>query len=362
MPPKRKLCDENLTDSIASPPQKRLKPAPSSLQRNALNVTTGNRHTSVPAQNLKHKISFTPASSARLSRSKRADPSLSRLHPCGERKTAKVGHKDESLLRMLCEDTETGETKELHFRNLTHSNIDWNNAQHIRKINNWRNQLYGRAGMKTKEVAMWLPDEDLWFELFWHLSIAESRRHGLLVPKACLVMDAFNDTFVGNVIKDLRGEDTAPREQRGHNAFASKLSRVCSHLRERLHHSSFGKSGDVFVPKITLGILHAYKAMKEEMKEQGIEQESPYSDHLEQWCNLFANLPEPERFNMQKKEHLDVEYQKEQGETEAAERRRQEELDAATALMDMANSSVNSQRPVTPVSKMDITFLIASPD
>jgi hypothetical protein len=64
---------------------------------------------------------------------------------------------------------------------------------------------------------------------------------------------------------------------------------------------------------------------------------------------------------MQKK-HLDVEYHKEQGDTEVTERRRQEELDAATALMDMANSPVNSQRPVTPVSKMDIAFLIASPD
>jgi len=64
----------------------------------------------------------------------------SHLVPRGTRKTAKVGQRDESLLRMLCDDSVSGEAKELHFRNIPHSSIDWNDVEHINKINNWRNR------------------------------------------------------------------------------------------------------------------------------------------------------------------------------------------------------------------------------
>ncbi|KAF1911048.1 hypothetical protein BDU57DRAFT_598828 [Ampelomyces quisqualis] len=352
MPQKRKQRDEDLTDSVVSPHLKKLKAAPSLSQREVLNVTTSNPLTPSPTQKIKHGNYVNIQPSTTLSRTHRITtetsssnfPTVSRLHPRGVRRTAKVDQKDETLLRLLCDDTETGEAKELHFRNIPHSSIDWTNAEHIRKINNWRNQLYGRAGIKTKSIAMWLPDEELWLELYWQLSIAESRLHGLLVPRSSVILDAFNETFVGRVIKDVHGNDTAPRQARRHNAFTAKLNRVCSHLRERLHQCTFGKSGDVFVPKITLGMLHAYRDMKMEMREMGIVEESAYSDHLEHWCRLFSNLPKLENLDKRERSFSAIEY------------------DAATALLDLANPPVDARRPATPVPELDVTSLIASPN
>ncbi|KAL5113377.1 hypothetical protein ACEQ8H_008742 [Pleosporales sp. CAS-2024a] len=174
---------------------------------------------------------------------------------------------------------------------MPHSSIDWNDTNHITKINNWRNQIYGRAGLKSKEVTMWLPDEELWFELYFQLSIAESRARGILLPKTSSILHAFNQTFVGHTLQDTNGNHIGPRSERKHNAFASKFNRMCPHLRARLQQCIFGKSGDVFVPEITVQMLEAYKAMKMEMSEKGIEKESEYSDHLKEWRQLFSHLP-----------------------------------------------------------------------
>jgi hypothetical protein len=352
MPQKRKQRDGNLIDSIASPSPKKIKANPGSSQRGTLNVTTSKPLRPASTLKIEPRGESSTQPLTTFSRKRRTitkpfgstSQTLSRLTPRGARRTAKPGQKDESLLRLLCDDTFTGEVKELHFRNILHSDIDWNNAGHIRKINNWRNQLYGRAGMKTRAVALWLPDEELWFELYWQLSIAESRLHGLLVPKSSIILNAFNETFVGRVIKGLDGNDTTPREARRLNAFASKLNRMCSDLRERLYQSTFGKSGDIFVPKITFEMLDAYKSMKAEMKEKGIVEGSAYSEHLEHWCRLFSNLPKTENLNMRSKSISAVEY------------------DAATALVDLASSPPEAHRPTTPVSQLDITSLIASPD
>jgi hypothetical protein len=138
---------------------------------------------------------------------------------------------------------------------------------------------------------MWLPDEELWFELYFQLSIAESRARGILLPKTLLILNAFNQTFVGHILQDSHGNNIGPRVERNSNAFASKLNRMCPQLRTRLQQCVFGKSGDIFVPKITLDMLHAYKEMKTEMAVKGIEKESEYSDDLAEWCHLFFNLP-----------------------------------------------------------------------
>jgi hypothetical protein len=261
--------------------------------------------------------------------------SKSRLVPRGERRSAKIGKKDEALLRMLCDDTESGELKELHFRNMPHSSIDWNDASHINKINNWRNQvssldhleiapltimsqIYGRAGLKSKAVTMWLPDEELWFELYFQMSIGEARVRGMLLPKTLLILDAFNETFVGRVLEDSHGNDVGPRIERKSNAFASKLNRMCPQLRARLHQSVFGKSGDIYVPKITFEMLQAYKDMKSDM---GIDEESDYSHDLEEWVHLFSHLPSIDDFPVTSVED-----------------------DVAAALISMAAQSVNTQQ------------------
>jgi hypothetical protein len=152
-------------------------------------------------------------------------------------------------------------------------------------------QIYGRAGLKSKAVTMWLPDEELWFELYFQLSIAESRARGILLPKTLLILNSFNQTFVGHILQDSHGNSIDPRVERSSNAFASKLNRMCPQLRARLHQCVFGKSGDIFVPKITLDMLHAYKEMKTEMADKGIDNESEYSEDLDDWRHLFSHLP-----------------------------------------------------------------------
>lgn len=138
---------------------------------------------------------------------------------------------------------------------------------------------------------MWLPDEELWFELYFQLSIAESRARGILLPKTLLILNAFNQTFAGHILQDSHGNKIGPRVERNSNAFASKLNRMWPQLRSRLHQCVFGKSGDIFVPEITLEMLHAYKEMKTKMADKGIEKESQYSDDLTEWRHLFSHLP-----------------------------------------------------------------------
>jgi len=153
--------------------------------------------------------------------------------------------------------------------------------------------------MKSKAVTLWLPDEELWFELYFQLSIAEARKKGILLPKTVAILAAFNETFVGKSLKDAHGRDTEPRSERQGNAFASKLNRMCVQLRNRLNQCVFGKSGDVFVPKITIKMLRQYKEMKSAMAAKGIIDESAYADSLEDWNFLFSHLPNADEEDMQ---------------------------------------------------------------
>jgi hypothetical protein len=350
MPQKRKQQDDEVISSVSLPRTKRNKPSPTTPKQKAAEDTND---TSSSSPSKKVKCTAQLRSSARtnplrtrqatLKRetqpSSNAPPTRSRLVPRGERKSAKTGQKDETLLRMLCDDTESGKQKELHFRNMLHSNIDWNDVNHINKINNWRNQIYGRAGMKSKAVTVWLPDEELWFELYYQLSIAGSRVRGMLLPKTLGVLGAFNRTFVGHRIQDHNGYYTAPRAERQPNAFASKFNRMCPELRARLYQSMFGKSGDVFVPEITLEMLHAYKQMRAEMSRKGIEKESAYAVHLDEWCYLFAHLPSIEDFGMQTDLGSTV------------------EDDAAAVLISMATQPVNAHTSVTTEGEDDANLL-----
>jgi hypothetical protein len=341
MPQKRKQQDDDVVSSASLPRAKRNKPSPTAPKRKAAEGID-NTSSSSPSKKVKYTAQSRSNARTNPSRTRQATlkretqpssttpPTRSRLVPRGERKSAKTGQKDETLLRMLCDDTESGEQKELHFRNMLHSNINWNDVNHINKINNWRNQIYGRAGMKSKAVTVWLPDEELWFELYYQLSIAESRVHGMLLPKTLGVLGAFNKTFVGRVVQDHNGYNTAPRAERQPNAFASKFNRMCPELRARLYQSMFGKSGDIFVPEITLEMLHAYKQMRADMSNKGIEKESAYAVHLDEWCYLLANLPNIEDFRMQTEFGSTV-----------------EDDAAAAVLISMATQPVNARTTVT---------------
>jgi hypothetical protein len=150
MSPKRKQQDDEIAGSGTSSLLKRVRPSPPSPKRHASEEMTSDSTSPSPPKRAKHNSQSrtnptTTSSRTRPAPAKRAiktppttPPSKSRLIPRGERKGAKIGQKDETLLRMLCDDTETGELKELHFRNMPHSSIDWMDAGHINKINNWR--------------------------------------------------------------------------------------------------------------------------------------------------------------------------------------------------------------------------------
>jgi hypothetical protein len=175
---------------------------------------------------------------------------------------------------------------------------------------------------------MWLPDEELWFELYFNLSIAESRTRGILVPKTLQVLVAFNKTFVGKILQDSHGNDVGPRAARQSNAFASKFNRMCPHLRARLHQSVFGKSGDTFLPEITLDMLLSYKDMKINMEYKGITKESEYNEDLQEWLHLFSHLPTVNDFPDSSVDDLPGS---------------SAEDDAAAVLISMATQPTNSQ-------------------
>jgi hypothetical protein len=311
-PQKRKRSANEHTDA----------PLPVSVEKTKLSPTIPAEHTSTPTA---------PAP--------KPPGSKSTLVPRGTRKKATMGIKDESLLRMVCDCSTTSKVTELHFRKIPHSLIDWNNAHHINKINAWRNQIYGRAGLKARSVSLWYEAEELWFELYFHLSIVESRKRGILLPASRQVREAFNQTFVGSVIRDRNGEDLPPRVEREGNAFASKFNRMFPLLRARLNGCVLGRSGDVFVPKITFEMMERYREMKREMVEMDVEVESEYADGLEEWQWFLSHLLDGEDFEMN-------DFVKE--EVDDAEEMEAKEYDAVAALVRLANSPVETQIALSP--------------
>ncbi|KAI4924300.1 uncharacterized protein J4E92_007381 [Alternaria infectoria] len=137
-----------------------------------------------PAKKLKTSVKCTQITTEKPTTTSRNTPgSKSTLIPRGPRKKATIGVKDESLLLMLCDSNTTPrKTTELHFRKIPHSHIDWHNPHHISQINAWRNQIYGRAGLKARSVSLWYEAEELWFELYFQLSIVEARKRGIMLP------------------------------------------------------------------------------------------------------------------------------------------------------------------------------------
>lgn len=289
-------------------------------------------HLTAPAKKLKTSTDTAPFCNKKPSTTATKPLGLrSTLVPRGSRKKATVGVKNESLLRMVCDcNTTPSKVTELHFRKIPHSLIDWNSPHHISKINAWRNQIYGRAGLKARSVSLWYEAEELWFELYFQLSIVEARKHGIMLPGSRQVREAFNKTFVGKVIQGRAGEDLPPRVEREGNAFASKFNRMFPLLRARLNGCVMGRSGDVFVPVITFGMMERYKVMKRNLVERGIEAESEYADELHGWQWFLSHLP-------------DVGMQAVVREEEDAREMKAKEYDAVAALVSLANSPVDSR-------------------
>jgi hypothetical protein len=302
MPSKRKRpADEPINSSIPATSAKRVKCNPTPPTK--VDSATSPKDTNKP--------------------SKKSGYNKSKLIPRGDRKTATLGQRDDSLLRMLCDTSTTGRVKELQFRKIPHSQIQWTNPAHISKINAWRNQIYGRAGLKAKTVTMWHEMEELWFELYFQVSIIESRKRGLLLPKTAELVQAFSGLFAGRVLQDSDGEDIPARTARLLNAFASKYNRVCPLLKARLAQSVVGKFGDTFIPEITMRMLERYKGMKDGMAAKGIAGESAYAENLEEWKDFLLHLPDGSDAEM-----LDTDVSK------------ADEENAAAALISLASSPI----------------------
>ncbi|KAK1917349.1 hypothetical protein P3342_000062 [Pyrenophora teres f. teres] len=233
------------------------------------------------------------------------------LIPHIPRQRAMVGQKDESLLRIMGKSAVTQRANDLRFRLIPHASIDWNNPHHIAKINSWRNQIYQRAGIKTRLIVSWHKLEELWMELYYQLSIAEARQRNVRLPSPRQLRDAFNQLFAGRVLKNRHGKGLQPRGERLATAFGSKFNRMFPVLKARLHACAGGKKGKVFMPEIRFGMLLAYKAYKAKM---GVEAESENAVDEEEWQGFLEQL-----YDVDDKEEEDSTEEYEDGDDEDLE-------------------------------------------
>ncbi|KZM26044.1 hypothetical protein ST47_g2795 [Ascochyta rabiei] len=252
----------------------------------------------------------------------------SNLMPTIPRRNAVLGQRNESLLRLPCNNTKTGKDTEQHFQKRNASEIDWNYQRHIEDINNWSNQIYTRAALYVKMVDVWVPDEEAWIELYFHLSIAETRKHGIRLPMTKDVWQAFLQFFGDRELTGKYGE-VVTRKPRTNSAFSAKFRRF-EELAERLEQCMRGKSGDLFMPNMTETMLDRFKEMKGGMEAKGLKKESAYAGQdLQDWLAFFSHLPT----------EGDVDDAETDGEEEqqassgVASRDMEEDIDAATTLI-----------------------------
>jgi hypothetical protein len=260
----------------------------------------------------KRKASEQPSEGDAATKKSRVTTSgaISSLVPVGERKMAKKGVVEPDMLRMLCEDRDkNGERKELHFKKLIHADIDWNNKLHIDKINAWRNQIYGRAGIKNKTVLMWHKDEEAWLELYWQLLVVEALKRGIEMPKPKTIRDGFNAFFNGKVFHSTGGEKLEPRVDRGSGPFTSKMGRLAKALRLYLEEKLRAKNGIAFFPRINQEMLEEYQKLKADLVEFGckdqkiipweeVEDEANDKDYVVRCREYIANLPDQDDVEM----------------------------------------------------------------
>ncbi|KAJ4360669.1 Ribosomal protein arginine N-methyltransferase rmt3 [Didymosphaeria variabile] len=242
---------------------------------------------------------------------------ISSLVPVGERKMAKKGVSEPELLRMLCEDRDkNNERKELHFKKIIHSEIDWDNKLHIDKINAWRNQIYGRAGIKNKTVLMWHKDEEAWLELYWQLLVVEANKRGIEMPKPKTIRENFNVFFNGKVFHSAGAGELEPRVDRGSGPFTSKMGRLIKSLRPYLEEKLRGKKGSTFVPKINQEMLEEYQKLKADLTELGcddnkivpweeLEDEANDKDYVTRCREYIESLPDQDDVNMDDEEEAE---------------------------------------------------------
>jgi hypothetical protein len=199
------------------------------------------------------------------------------------RKAAKLGKKDESVLRIVCNvrDSAVGRQKEMFFKNIPWEQIDWNNRAHIEKINSWSSQVYGRANLGSKSVHKWGAEEDLWIGMYHLLVLKEchKRPEGVKMPKLTLTLKAFNDFFKGKTLYKYVGKNNTKtplpvRGVRQYSSFAAKVNRLAKKIKDQVLVIHATKEGEAkpFRPLITEDLFHDYVYGGEDDRSAQLEQ------------------------------------------------------------------------------------------
>ncbi|KAF1923165.1 uncharacterized protein M421DRAFT_332058 [Didymella exigua CBS 183.55] len=205
------------------------------------------------------------------------------------RRQAVVGQRDDTLLRLTCMNTRKNKRQEQKFKKIPYGLIEWDNPRHISMINAWRRQLYGRgASKKLRETQWWLPDEELWLEMYCHLSIAETNRRAIDLPAKNDVGEEFLRFFEGRKLEDQHG-GAVKRERRTLSSVTGKFGRSFPYLRECLAQAVVGMSGHVFTPSITGEEIDRFKTFKAEILEKGIRTEMVGFVNSPEWRAFFLS-------------------------------------------------------------------------
>ncbi|KAI4709358.1 hypothetical protein J4E89_006107 [Alternaria sp. Ai002NY15] len=142
--------------------------------------------------------------------------------------------------------------------------IDWNNKDHIRDINKWRNQIFVQNMKFTPKVTHtpWAPFETAYLELFHEklLEAATGKTDTFVAPHNELIYQAFNDYFEGRTdVPDKGGkpmeEALGTRPPGGLNSYLNRADTKIRGLRDRMKalepKLKKSKKEDAWMPDIT---------------------------------------------------------------------------------------------------------------
>jgi len=151
------------------------------------------------------------------------------------------------------------------------TDIDWNNKDHIRDINKWRNQIFVQNMKFPPKVTHtpWTPFETAYLELFHEklLEAATGKTDTFIAPHNELIFEAFNDYFEGRTdIRDKSDEvieeALGTRPPGGLNSYLNRAGTNIRGLRDRMRalepKLKKSKKEDAWMPDITDDEIEQY--------------------------------------------------------------------------------------------------------
>jgi hypothetical protein len=161
------------------------------------------------------------------------------------------------------------DTKETPTYTKKAAEIDWNNADHIGKINKWRNQVFTRDYKFPPLVPRsgWLPYETAYLELLYQkLLLVAASDSTTVLPHSSKIVEAFHKFFDDrDDITDKNGIVQPPLESRTRESITSYIRRKSndvSKLYAQIKDRQKDKSDNAQVPAITDAEIDAYMLNK----------------------------------------------------------------------------------------------------